>query len=105
LKSIESVFGNEVVLNTSTIEHVLKRHPEFKKFHDLEESIVSVAVPPDLVLAGRYGENIAAKKIMAGISKDKWLMVPYEEDGMVKTVFVVSDVEKLTKKRFVLWRR
>ena len=54
---------------------------------------------------GRYGENIAARRIDAGAFVGKWLMVPYEECGRVKTAFIASRVEKIMKRGVVLWKR
>lgn len=103
LKSVKSVFGNDVILD-SIVKQVLRRHPEMTKLRDLKESISLAVASPDFVFAGRYGENIAARKIEAKAFKGKWMMVPYEEGGRVKTAFIVSSVEKIIR-RAVLWKR
>jgi hypothetical protein len=72
---------------------------------NLEKNISLAVASPDFVFAGEYGENIAVRKIKAGVSRDKWLMVPYEEGGKVKTAFIVSKVEKILRRRVVLWKR
>ena len=105
MSPVKSVFGNDVTLHHSIIEHILKRHPEMEKFRDLEGSILLIVTSPDLVLAGRYGENIVAKKIEVGAFMDKWMLIPYEEGGVIRTAFIVSGIEKITKRRFVLWKR
>ena len=103
MKSIKSVFGNRVVLDSSTVKQILRRHPEMAKLRDLKESISLAVACPDFVFTGRYRENIAARKIEAGAFEGKWMMVPYEEGGKVKTAFIVSNVEKV--KKVVLWKR
>lgn len=103
MKSIKSVFGKDVVLDSSIVERVLRRHPEMAKLRDLKESISLAVACPDSVFRGRYGENIAARKIETGAFEGRWMMVPYEEGGRVKTAFIVSNVEKV--KKVVLWKR
>ncbi|KUO39039.1 MAG: hypothetical protein AVW05_02410 [Hadesarchaea archaeon DG-33] len=105
MKSVKSVFGNDVILDSSIVERVLRRHLEMAKLQDLEEIISLAVASPDFVFAGRYGENIAARKIEAGTFEGKWMMVPYEEGGRVKTAFIVSSVEKIIRRRAVLWKR
>lgn len=104
LKSVKSVFENDVILD-SIVKQVLRRHPETAKLRDLKEGISLAVASPDFVFAGRYGENIAARKIEAGTFEGKWMMVPYEEGGRVKTAFIVSSVEKIIRRRAVLWKR
>lgn len=99
LKSVKSVFGNDVILDLSIVKQVLKRHPETAKLRDLKEGISLAVASPDFVFAGRYGENIAARKIEDGAFEGKWMMVPYKEGGRVKTAFIVSDVEKIIRRR------
>lgn len=105
MRSVKSVFGNNVILDLSIIKQVLRRHPEMAKLGDLKENISLAVASPDFVFAGKYGENIAARKIEAGAFKGKWVMVPYEEDGKVKTAFMVSNVEKTIRRGIVLWKR
>jgi len=76
-----------------------------RKLLGLNENILLTIAYPDFVFAGRYGENIAVRKIEAGAFKGKWMMVPYEEGGMVKTAFIVSNVKKIIRRRVVLWKR
>lgn len=105
MESVKSIFDNEVILDTAVIKHVLKRHPELKKLRDVKGSILLTIASPDFVLEGKYGENIAARKIDAGAFAGKWLMVPYEECGRVKTAFIASRVKKIMKRGVVLWKR
>jgi len=105
LGSVKSVFGSKVILDTAVVKHVLKRHPEMKRLRNLKGSISLTITSPDFVFEGRYGENIAARRIEAGTFKDKWMMVPYEEYGRVKTAFIASKVEKLLKRGILLWKR
>lgn len=102
---MKSVFGSEVTLDAAVVKHVLKRHPELKKLRDLKGSVSLAITSPDFVLRGRYGENIAARRIEAGAFGGKWMMVPYEEYGRVKTAFIASKVEKILKRGIVLWKR
>lgn len=103
MNSIKSVFGNHVILDSSTVKQILRRHPEMAKLRDLKEDISLAVACPDFVFAGKYGENIAAREIETGVFEGKWMMVPYEEGGKVKTAFIVSNVEKI--KKVVLWKR
>ncbi|MBA7502614.1 hypothetical protein ES706_01207 [subsurface metagenome] len=73
------------------------------KLRDLKESISLAVACPDFVFGGKYGKNIAARKIEAEALEGRWMMVPYEEGGRVKTAFIVSNVEKV--KKVVLWKR
>ena len=104
LKSVKSVFGNDVILDSSTVKQILRKYPEMAKLRDLKESISLAVACPDFVFGGRYGEHIAARKIEAKAFKGKWMMVPYEEGGKVKTAFIVSSVEKIIRRRAVLWK-
>ena len=104
MKSVKSVFGKDVILGLSIVKQVLRRHPETAKLQDLKEDISLAVASPDFVFAGRYGENIAARKIEPGACKGKWMMVPYEEGGRVKTAFIVSSVEKIIRRRAVQWK-
>jgi len=103
LKSIKSVFGKDVVLDSSTVKQILRRHPEMAKLRDLKESISLAVACPDFVFRGKYGEHIAARKIEAEAFEGRWMIVAYEEGGRVKTAFVISSVEKI--KKVVLWKR
>ena len=105
LRQIKSVFDSEVTIDAAVIKHILIRHPEMRKLRDLEGSISLTITSPDFVFEGRYGENIAARKIRAGAFRGKWMMVPYEEGGRAKTAFIASKVEKIMKRGIVLWKR
>jgi hypothetical protein len=102
---MKSIFGNEVTLDSQVVEHVLKRHPEMNKLRNLIENISLTIASPDFVIQGRYGGSIAARRIEAGVFMGKWIMVPYEEGGSVKTAFIASKVEKMLKRGIVLWTR
>ena len=104
MRSTKSIFGNEVVLSPSVIQHILKRHPELKKIQNLEDGILLTVASPDFVFAGRYQENIAAKKVRTEAFKEKWIVVPYDEGGVVKTAFITSDVGRIKRGRVVLWK-
>jgi hypothetical protein len=71
LRSIKSIFGNEVILDSRVIEHVLKRHPEMNRLQDPTGNISLTIASPDFVVEGRYGENIAARRIKAGVFSGK----------------------------------
>lgn len=101
--STKSVFGNAVTLDTTVIQHILKRHPELKKLENLDGYILLTVASPDFVFEGRYEENIAAKKIKTGAFKNKWIVVPYDESGRVKTAFIISNVDRIKRRRVVLW--
>ena len=105
LRSVGSVFENDVYLDFSVTKIVFRRHPETGKLRHLGEQILSAVSSPDYVFAGKYGENIAAEKIKVEFFKDRWLMVPYKEGGRINTAFIVSNIERLIKGRFVLWKR
>ncbi len=105
MESTKSVFGNEVVLDATVVQHILKRHPELKKLRNLEDDILLTVAAPDFVFGGRYGENIAARKIKTGAFNGKWIVVPYDEGGRVKTAFIISDIKKVMQRRVVLWKQ
>lgn len=86
------------------IKHVLKRHPEIEKLQNIDKKISLTITDPDFVFEGRYGENIAARKIEETV-KDTWMVVPYTENGKVKTTFIVSNIEKIIRRRAMLWKR
>ena len=100
----KSVLGNEVILDATVIQHILKRHPELKKLQNLEEAILLAVASPDFVFSGRYGENIAARKVKTGAFRGKWIVVPYDEGGGIKTAFIISNVEKIKRRRVMLWK-
>jgi len=104
LRSIKSVFGNDVILDDTVIKHVLKRHPEIGKLQNIDEKISLAIADPDFVFEGRYGENIAVRKIEETV-KDTWIVAPYTENGKVKTTFIVSNIEKIIRRRAMLWKR
>lgn len=104
LRSTKSVFGDKVALDTTVPQHILKRHPELKKLQNLEWDILRTVASPDFVFGGRYGENIAVKKIKTGVFKGKWIVVPYDEGGGIKTAFIISSVGRIKRMRVVLWK-
>lgn len=71
----------------------------------LDQEVVTAVSEPDFVLAGKYGENIAVKRIVAGYFSGKWLLVPYQEGGDVSTVSATSQIEKMVGGRLILWKR
>ncbi|KUO39878.1 MAG: hypothetical protein APZ16_01180 [Candidatus Hadarchaeum yellowstonense] len=105
MRLTRSVFENDVFLDSAALRVILGRHPEMGRLERLEDEILAAISAPDFVLAGRYGNNIAVRKISAGFFLGSWLMVPYEEGGRVITAFVASDGEKMRERRLVLWRR
>ncbi|MGQ9788283.1 MAG: hypothetical protein ACUVQM_03110, partial [Candidatus Hadarchaeaceae archaeon] len=66
--------------------------------------VISAVAEPDLVLAGRYGENIAVKRIAAGSFQGSCLLVPYWEGGGVST-FSAAKREVKLEGRLILWKR
>ncbi|MEM2890148.1 MAG: hypothetical protein QW358_02230 [Candidatus Hadarchaeum sp.] len=102
---VRSAFDNEVCLNFSTVRIALARHPEMAKMKWLDQEVVTAVSEPDFVLAGKYGENIAVKRIAAGYFSGRWLLVPYREGGDVSTVSAASQIEKMVGGRLILWKR
>lgn len=60
-------------------------------------------LPHQILSWGRYEEHIVAKKIETGVLRGKWIVIPYDEGGGVKTASIISNVEKLKRRRVVLW--
>jgi len=71
----------------------------------MDEKISLTIADPDFVFEGRYGENIAVRKIEETVPKDTWIVVPYTENGKVKTTFIISNIEKIIRRRAMLWKR
>lgn len=70
---------------------------------NLENEIVKTVNAPDYVVRGRHGEHIAIRYIGITPYGAKYIIVPYDEGGEVRTAFITSDVDKILK-RGVLWK-
>jgi len=57
-----------------------------------------------LVARGRHGEHIAIRYLGITPYGAKYIIVPYDEGGEVRTAFITSDVDRILKRR-VLWRQ
>jgi hypothetical protein len=102
-KTFRSVFGKNVSLTSERLEHILLRHVEMKRVStNLTELIREAVEDPDCIILGVYDEHIAIG--FDGETK-KHLMVPYDEDGEVKTAFISSKVDKLLTRRHMIWKR
>lgn len=75
-----------------------------KRVRDLERLIVSVIEEPDIVVKGGHGEYIAMKHVPSISLSAKYLVVPYEEEGEVKTAFAASRPERILR-REIIWKR
>jgi len=99
----KSVFRNNVSLTEDGLNHILLRHPELKRIPNLENEIVKTVNAPDYVVRGRHGEHIAIRYIGITPYGAKYIIVPYDEGGEVRTAFITSDVDRILR-RGVLWR-
>ncbi len=98
------MFGKRVTLTGAGLEHILLRHPELGRIQGLADMILMAVEMPELVVAGRHGEHIAAKRMGIAGFKGKYLVVAYDDGGEVKTAFVTGRIEKIVRRR-VLWKR
>lgn len=94
-----SVLGNKVSLSKDALNHILGRHGELEAMHDLVNEIGKTIEQPDFVIPGFYGEHLAIRRY-----RGRYLVVPYEEDGEVRTAFITSKVAKLLRRQ-ILWKR
>lgn len=94
-----SVFGTAVILDSRTIKHIKKRHPEVLQLPDLYANIKTTIESPDFVTKGHINEVVALKKI-AGTHK--FLAVFYIEGSRIKTLFITSKPDSF-KRRGVIW--
>ncbi len=99
-----SVFGNVVHITPEVIFHSQLRHPELKRLPQIENLIEATIAKPDIVVKGKYGESIAMKSLGDISLSTKYLVVPYEEGGEIKTAFITTKPERI-RRREVLWRR
>lgn len=99
--TLKSVFGKNVTLSETRIGHILARHPEMNQIPELFKSLQRVLEEPDYVLLGHYGEHIAIRSH----NETRFLIVPYIEEGEVKTAFITTKLEKILGKRQILWKR
>lgn len=102
-KKIQSALGCDVTLTSDTLRHIRERHLERNDVSsDLLELILKVVEDPDFVLLGKYGEHIA---IRYNKELRRNLVVPFEENGKVKTAFISSKADKLLSTRKIVWKR
>lgn len=104
LRVCKSVFHNDVSLTEDCLDHILRRHPELKRIPDLENEIAKTINTPEYIVRGLHGEHIAIRYVGTTPYGPKYMIVPYDEDGEVRTAFITSDVHK-TLRRGILWRR
>ena len=103
LRICKSVFHNNVSLTEDGLNHMLLRHPELKRIINLENEIAKTVNAPEYVVRGLHGEHIAIRYIGITIYGAKYMKVPYDEGGEVRTAFITSDVDRIIR-RGVLWR-
>ncbi len=99
-----SALGKRVRVTPGAILHVQLRHPEVRGLKVLEDLIAEVIEDPDIVVKGKHGESIALRSLERLSGSAKYLVVPYDEGGEVKTAFITSQAERIMR-REVLWRR
>jgi len=100
----KSVFHNNVSLTEDGLNHILFRHSELKRIRNLENEIVKTANAPEYVVRGRHGERIAIRYIGITTYGAKYIIVPYDEGGEVRTAFITSDANGILR-RGILWRQ
>lgn len=103
LRICKSVFNNNVSLTEDGLSHILLRHPELRGIPNLENEVAKTVNAPEYVVRELYGEHIAIRYIGITLYGAKYMAVPYDEGGEVRTEFITSDVDRIIR-RGVLWR-
>ena len=103
LRICKSVFHNNVSLTEDGLNHTLLRHPELKRMPNIENEIVKTVNAPERVVRGLHGGHIAIRYVGITVYGAKYMIVPYDEGGEVRTAFITSDVDRIIR-RGVLWR-
>lgn len=95
--------GVPIRLTDERLNHIFKNHPEME---EQEEKIIATIKSPDLILAGDFGELLAAKFYpKTPVAENKYLIVAFKEiskmDGFVITAYFSR---KLSTRRKVIWK-
>lgn len=98
-REFRSVLGQKVRLSTKAVNHMLSRHLELSAIRDLAAEIRRTVEEPEYVVLGVYGEHIAVRRY-----QERYVVVPYQEGGEVKTPFMTSKLGKLLRRK-ILWKR
>lgn len=75
-----------------------------RRIPSIEDEIVNALTRPEFVIRGFYREHIAVRNIGTTPYGPKHLVVPYNENGEVRTAFITSDASVILR-RGVIWRR
>jgi hypothetical protein len=84
-------------------KHITNRHPEME---DQKTKVMETISAPDLVLAGDFGELLAARLYPKTPLTKKYLIAAYKEisseDGFLLTAYFAN---LPSKRRKILWKR
>ena len=80
---------------------MLSRHVELRKISKLIDVIGQAVEKPDFVILGICDEHLAIRSY----AKSEYIVVPYDENGQVRTAFITSKISKIIEKREIMWRR
>jgi hypothetical protein len=101
--SVNSKNNRLVRLTDERIRHITENHPEMKSCIPW---ILDTIEQPDLILAGDFGEMIAARLFKkTPVTNDKYLTVVYKEtsklDGFILTAYFSRSINKT---RRIVWK-
>ena len=96
--------GRLIRLGLGSWRHILAKRPWF---HEHQSKIRKTIEEPDLVLEGEFGELLAIKwfkELLGGT----YLVVAYKplnREGFIITAYPTKKVERIEKRRRVIWRK
>ena len=101
--SVNSKNNRLIRLTDERMRHITENHPEMK---NCTSWILETIESPDVILAGDYGEFIAARLFKkTPVTLDKYLTVIYKEtsklDGFILTAYFSRNINKT---RRIVWK-
>lgn len=97
LNSVKSKNNKLIRLTDERWAHVTEEHCELA---GMRTDVLETVASPDMIVMGKAGELLAAKKIIHG----KFLIVAYRElagDGFIITAFITSKVQSVLRRKQV----
>ena len=93
--------GVKIRLTEERWFHITESHDYLSGLSDI---VLDAVNSPDIILKGKKDELYATKRF-----KNKELIVIYKEvtkeDGFIITAFVTSEIEKVKKGRWTVWKK
>ncbi len=93
MRIVKSKFGVPIRLTEERWQHIIRGHPELKKYQD---EVLKTVASPDEIYQGKQGELLAVREF----AEDKLLVVIYREinqkDGFIITAFLTKRKRKLS---------